>query len=119
VTTATRLGIATTTLPVARTGKRYQATVHTTGGAGPVRLRLAGPRPRWLVLEARTGKLSGTPKLKPRKPLVVVKRTKHGVKRVVKRRPPLPHATTVHVTATDALGQRSTRTLRLTIRPRS
>jgi Putative Ig domain len=89
VTAATNLAFTTATLSVARSEKRYRATVRTAGGANPVSLRLAGPKPAWLSFDARTGKLTGTPRLKPRKPLVVLKRTTHGVKQLVRRRPPL------------------------------
>jgi hypothetical protein len=50
---------------------------------------------------------------------VVLKRTTHGVKRLVRKRPPLALSYTICVTATDALGQRSTKKLKLTVRPRS
>jgi Putative Ig domain len=59
VTAATKLTITTATLPVARSGKRYRAALRTAGGANPVSLRLAGPRPAWLSFGARTGKLTG------------------------------------------------------------
>jgi putative Ig domain-containing protein len=117
VTAAGKLAIATTKLPVARSGKRFGVTLQTSGGADPLALRLAGPTPKWLTLDATTGRLSGTPKLKPRKPLVLVKRTKHGLRRIVKRRPPLPASYTLYLTATDALGQRDTQRLKLIVRP--
>jgi hypothetical protein len=117
VTAATALAVSTQKLPVAHNGKRFRATVKTSGGAGPVAFRLAGAKPNWLAFDAKTGRLSGSPKLKPRKPLVVVKKTKKGVERVVRKRPPLAVSYILYVTATDVLGQRSTKKLKLSVRP--
>ena len=74
----------------------------------------SGPRQSTRSL---TGALTGKAKLDERKPLVLVKRTKKGVKRIVKPRQPTPVAYNLYVTATDALGQRSTKRLTLTVRP--
>jgi hypothetical protein len=74
--------------------------------ADPLRVRLVGPKPRWLAFDASTGTLSGTTKLKPTKPLVVLTRTKHGVRRILRKRPPHALSYNLYVTATDALGQR-------------
>jgi hypothetical protein len=117
VTVATALRITTTELPVAHAGRRFAATIETTGGADPVAFRLAGAKPAWLTFDAATGNLSGTAKLTPRKPLVVVKRSGKHVRRVVVKRRPLPATYSLYVTATDALGQRTTTRLRLAVKP--
>lgn len=117
VNVATRLSIAGVRLPVARDGKRFSAKVLTSGGAGPFTLRLAGSKPGWLRFDSATGQLSGKVKLKPRKPLVVERRTKKGVKRIVTHRPPLALTYNLYLTATDSLGQRSTQRLKLSVRP--
>ena len=93
---------------VGHAGRRFAATIETTGGADPVAFRLAGAKPAWLSFDAATGNLSGTAKLDPRKPRIVVKRTGKHVRRIVVARPPLPGTYSLYVTATDALGQRST-----------
>lgn len=116
VTVATALGIATTALPVAHNGRRFAATLETTGGAAPVAFRLAGAKPAWLTFDA-AGNLSGTARLTPRKPLVVVKHAGKHVRRVVVKRAPLPATYSLYVTVTDALGQRSTTRLRLSVKP--
>ena len=117
VQVAGALGVATTRLPVAHDGRRFAATLVTKGGAAPIALRLAGSRPAWLRLDPATGKLFGTAKLDPRKPRVVVKRHGKRVTRALVRRAPLPATYVLYVTATDALGQRSTTRLRLAVRP--
>lgn len=117
VNVATRLSIAGVRLPVARDGKRFSAKLLTSGGAGPFTLRLAGSKPGWLRFDSATGQLSGKVKLKLRKPLVVERRTKKGVKRIVKHRPPLALTYNLYLTATDSLGQRSTQRLKLSVRP--
>ncbi len=117
VTVATALQIATTQLPVGHAGRRFTATIETTGGADPVAFRLAGAKPAWLSFDAATGNLSGTAKLDPRKSRIVVRRTGKHVRRIVVERPPLPATYSLYVTATDALGQRSTTRLRLTVKP--
>src|SRR5262245_18339921 len=66
------LRIVTAKLPLARNGKRFSTRLVTAGGAGPFRLRLV-TKPRWLRFDGAHGKLAGTPKLKPRKPRIVVK----------------------------------------------
>jgi hypothetical protein len=114
---ATKLSISSTTLPVAHDGKRFAATLVTEGGAGPFTFRLAGAKPTWLQFDARTGRLSGMPHLVTPKPLVVVKHTKKGVRKIVVRRAPQSVAYNLYVTAVDALGQRATHKLRLTVRP--
>ena len=45
VTVATALRITTAKLPVGRAGRRFVATIETTGGADPVAFRLAGAKP--------------------------------------------------------------------------
>ena len=116
-----RLSIVTTSLRSARNGKRFAATLQTSGGGTPVALKLLGPLPRGLTFDSSRGVLSGVPTLPSRKPLVKTKRvkTKGGVK-LVKRvvpRAPLAHTYTLYVVATDALGQRDSQKLRLTVRP--
>ena len=117
VTVATALRITTTKLPVGHAGRRFAATIETTGGADPIAFRLAGAKPAWLAFDAATGNLSGTAKLTPRKALVVLKRSGKHVRRLVVKRPPLPATYSLYVTATDALGQRSTTRLRLAVKP--
>ena len=117
VDVANRLSIVSARLPLARDGKRFTAKLVTAGGAGPFKLRLAGSKPSWLRFDGATGRLSGRAKLRPRKPLVLTRHTRKGVKRVVKQRPPLPLTYNLYLTATDALGQRSTKTLKLTVQP--
>jgi Putative Ig domain len=78
---------------------------------------LVGPKPRWLALDASTGTLFGTTKLKPTKPLVVLTRTNHGARRILRKRPPHALSYNLYVTATDALGERSTQKLKLTVQP--
>jgi len=116
VTVAEALKLGTTELPEARNGKRFSARIVSTGGAAPVAFRLAGTKPGWLSFDAATGVLSGTAKLAPRKPLVVVKRSGKHVKRVFVKRRPLPATYNLYLTATDALGQRSTTHLRLSVK---
>jgi hypothetical protein len=117
VRVAGALSLATTTLPTARDGKRFSGKLLTVGGAAPFKLSLAGSKPAWLRFDPATGTLSGKPKLAPRKPLVLLKRTKGHVKRIVRARAPLAVAYNLYVTATDALGQRSTKRLKLSVRP--
>ena len=117
VSAVEKLAIVTTKLPVAHDGKRFKVTLHTSGGAGPLKVRLAGSKPKWLKLIGGTARLAGTPKLHPRKPLVVVKHTKRGPKRVVKKRPPQTATYNLYLTVVDAIGQRSTQKLKLTVRP--
>ena len=116
-----RLSIVTTSLRSARNGKRFAATFRTSGGGTPVALKLLGPLPRGLTFDAGSGVLSGVPTLPSRKPLVKTKRvkTKGGVTLVrhVMLRAPLAHTYTLYVVATDALGQRDSQKLRLTVRP--
>lgn len=104
VTVASKLALLTRALPSARAGVRFRATLRTSGGAGPVRLRLTG-EPGWLHL--RQGTLSGTPKV------VAPKSGAKGAKR------PRPVTYLLDVVASDALGQRATTRLRLTVRPRT
>jgi len=116
-----RLSIVTTSLSSARNGQRFAATLQTSGGGTPVALKLLGPLPRGLTFDVSRGVLSGVPTLPTRKPLVKTKRikTKGGMK-VVRRvvaRAPLAHTYTLYVVATDALGQRDSQKLRLTVRP--
>lgn len=117
VNVATRLSIVSTRLPMAHAGKRFAVTLRTSGGASPFGFRLAGTRPAWLTFDAATGRLTGTPKLATRKPLVVTRHTKHGLRRIVKHRPAKPVTYTLYLTAVDALGQRATQKLKLTVRP--
>jgi hypothetical protein len=108
VTAATAPLVTTKTLPVAHVGKRFHAALRTAGGAGPLALRLAGA-PAWLRLDTKTGKLSGSPKLKLRisKPSKPGKHTPKKAKTVTYK---------LYVTAYDAIGQRATTTLTLTVK---
>ena len=117
VSTVEKLAIVTAKLPVAHNGKRFTAKLLTSGGAGTPKLRLAGAKPSWLRLVDGSTRLAGTPKLQPRKPLIVVKHTKHGPKRIVKKRPPQTATYNLYLTAVDALGQRSTQKLKLIVKP--
>ena len=117
VSAVEKLAIVTVKLPVARDGKRFAAKLLTSGGAGPLKLRLAGAKPKWLRLVDGSARLAGTPKLQPRKPLIVVKHTKQGLKRIVKKRAPSTATYNLYLTAVDALGQRSTQKLKLIVRP--
>jgi hypothetical protein len=115
------LSIVTTALRSARNGKRFLAVLKTNGGGTPVSLRLLGPLPQGLRFDAASGELRGVPSLPARKPLVKTKKvkTKGGV-RLVKRlvqRAPLARTYTLYLVATDALGQRDSQKLRLTVRP--
>jgi hypothetical protein len=92
-------------------------TLKTAGGASPFTFRVAGTRPAWLSFDEATGRLAGVPKLEPRKPLVLRRHTKHGVRTIVRHRPAKPVTYTLYVTASDALGQRATQKLKLTVRP--
>ena len=117
VSTVEKLSIVTAKLPAAHNGKRFTAKLRTSGGAGPLKLRLAGAKPKWLRLVDGSARLAGTPKLQPRKPLIVVKHTKQGPKRIVKKRTPKTATYNLYLTAVDALGQRSTQRLKLIVRP--
>ena len=117
VDVATKLSIVSTHLPLAHAGKRFSATLKTSGGASPFALRLAGTRPAWLSFDAETGRLTGTPKLAARKPLVVKRHTKQGLRTIVKHRSAKPVTYTLYLTAVDALSQRATQKLKLTVRP--
>jgi hypothetical protein len=116
-----RLSIVTTGLRTARNDKRFSATLETSGGGTPVTLKLVGPLPRGLSFDAAAGVLRGVPTLPARKPLVMTKRlkTKNGVKLLKKLVPraPLARTYTLYLVATDALGQRDSQKLRLTVRP--
>jgi hypothetical protein len=115
------LAVVTRSLRAARNGKRFAATLRTAGGAAPVALRLLGALPRGLRFDAGTGSLRGVATLPARKPLVKTKRvkTKTGVRTVRRlvRRAPLARTYTLYLVATDPLGQRVSRKLRLTVRP--
>lgn len=117
VNVATKLAIVREHLPVAHAGKRFSATLTMSGGASPFELRIAGHRPAWLAFDPATGRLTGVPKLSPRKPLVVHRHTKRGIRTIVKHRPAKPVTYTLYVTAGDALGQRAIQKLKLTVRP--
>jgi hypothetical protein len=107
VTAATAPLVTTKKLPVAHIGKRFRASLATSGGAGPLKLRLVGA-PAWLRLNTTTGKLSGSPelKLRPSKP----SKGKHKPKKAKSV------SYKLHVTAYDAIGQRATTTLTLTVK---
>ena len=117
VSAVAKLAILTAKLPVARDGKRFTAKLLTAGGAGPLKLRLAGAKPKWLRLVDGSARLTGTPKLQPRKPLIVVKHTKQGLNRIARKRPRQTATYNLYLTAVDALGQRSTQKLKLIVRP--
>lgn len=104
VLTAGKLALLTKSLPPARVGKAFRAALRTTGGAGRVTFKLAGSTPDWLRLQPGTATLSGTPK-------------PQGKAKGAKR----PGAVTyvLYVTATDALGQRSTAKLKLSVKPKA
>ena len=116
-----KLSVLTTRLAGARSGKRFAATLRTGGGAAPVSLKLLGALPRGLRFDRRTGTLRGVPLLPARTPLARTKRVKtaNGVRtlRTLVRRPPLARTYTLYVVASDALGQRDSQKLRLTVRP--
>jgi hypothetical protein len=117
VNVATKLAIVSGNLPTAHVGKRFAATLKTSGGASPFGLRLAGTRPAWLAFDAAKGLLTGVPRLTQHKPVVVRIQTKHGVRKIVKRDRAKPVGYTLYLTAVDALGQRATQKLKLTVRP--
>jgi hypothetical protein len=117
VSTVTPLRIETAKLPLARNGKRFAGRLVTSGGAGPFTLRLVGLKPGWLRFDAAHGTLTGTPKLKPRKPRILVKHTSKGTRRIAKHRPPVAATYNLYLVATDGIGQRATRKLKLTVRP--
>ncbi len=102
--------IGTKSLPAAHAGKRFNARIVASGGAGSLRVRLGRDAPAWLHVDEHTGVLSGTPKLVKAK---VVKGGKGHTKWVKAK----PVTYSVHVTAFDALGQRVTTKLSLTVRP--
>jgi hypothetical protein len=106
VMAATAPVVVTKKLPVAHVGKRFHAAVVTAGGAGQLTLRLVGA-PAWLRLD-KTGKLSGSPKLK----LAKAKKSKQG--KHIKRHTSAIYK--VHVTTFDTIGQRATKTLTLTVK---
>ena len=116
-----KVSITTTDLPAARNGKRYRATLEAEGGGEPLTLRLLGGLPRGLTFDAAQGVLQGVPKLAARKPLVKtkVKHTASGDKRVrvVIQRKPLAHRYTLYFLVHDALGQRASQKLHLTVAP--
>jgi len=116
-----KVSITTTDLPAARNGKRYRATLEAEGGGEPLTLRLLGGLPRGLTFDAAQGVLQGVPKLAARKPLVKtkVKHTASGDKRVrvVIQRKPLAHRYTLYFLVRDALGQRASQKLHLTVAP--
>jgi hypothetical protein len=105
VSVVDRPAILTAKLPVAHSGKRFTATLRTSGGAGPLKLRLAGAAPTWLRLVDGGTRLAGTPKLDQRK---------H--RGVAKKRAPRTATYNVHLTAVDAIGQRSVRKLKLIVK---
>jgi hypothetical protein len=107
----------TAKLPLARNGKRFTGRVVIAGGAGPFKLRLVGPKPGWLRFDAAHGKLTGTPKLKPRKPRTLVKHTPKGTRRVARHRLPVAGSYNLYLVATDGVGQRITRKRKLTVKP--
>jgi Putative Ig domain len=115
--TVEKLAIVTTKLPVAHDGRRFKVTLRTSGGAGPLKLRLAGAKPKWLKLVNGGARLAGTPKLERGKPLFVVRHTKQGAKRIVKKRPLKTATYNLYLTAVDQLGQRSVRRLKLIVKP--
>jgi len=116
VRTVTPLRIVTAKLRPARNGKRFTGRLVTSGGAGPFKLRLV-VKPRWLRFDAAHGRLTGTPKLKPRKPRILVKHTAKGTRRVARYRPPVAATYDLYLVATDGIGERTTRKLKLTVRP--
>jgi hypothetical protein len=59
--TISRLAIATTSLPSAAIGIPYAATLQASGGLAPYTWSILSGAPAWLVLNAGTGALSGTP----------------------------------------------------------
>jgi hypothetical protein len=115
------LSIVTTSLRGARNGKRFSAALGINGGGTPLSLRLLGPLPKGLRFDSKSGELRGVPSLPARKPLVRTKKlkAKSGVRLVKKLvpRPPLARTYTLYFVASDALGQRDSQKLRLTVRP--
>ena len=108
VTAAGAVLLETATLPVARVGKPYRARLVTAGGAGPLKLKLAGATPAWLRLDPTTGMLTGTPKVRQPKP----KKAEHGTT----RRGTVTLTYSVYVTAWDMIGQRVVKKLKLTVK---
>jgi large repetitive protein len=108
VTAATAPVLATAALPVAHVGKRFKVSLRASGGAAPLRLRVVGA-PAWLRLDTSTGALTGTPKLAPTK----TKPSKSG-KHASKKAKTVTYR--LHVTAYDAIGQRVTTKLTLTVK---
>ncbi|HSF60802.1 MAG TPA: Ig domain-containing protein, partial [Gaiellaceae bacterium] len=86
-----RLALATTTLPVVRVGRTFGVSVRTTGGVGPVTLRvISGRFPVGVRLLTNSGRIRGKPR-------------KAGVYRIT-------------IEGRDALGVSVRRTFGLTVR---
>ena len=113
VSAVERVAIVTGMLPVAQVGKRFTAKLRTSGGAAPFKLRLAAA-PTWLRLVDGGTRLAGTPKLRSRKPAQASKR---GQKKTAKRSTPRAATYNLYLTAVDAIGQRTTRKLKLVVQP--
>ncbi len=118
---ASKLSLTTTTLGNARNGKRYRAVLRAQGGGEPLAMRLVGALPSGLRFDEDQGVLEGRPKLPARKPRVTIKRvhTAKGIRRVrvVKHLKPLARRYTLYLVVHDALGQRDSQKLRLTVTP--
>ena len=118
VTVATALQIATTQLPVGHAGRRFSGHDRDDRRGRPGRVP---PRRSQALRGSRSTQPPATCPAPPSSThgshASSSRRTGKHVRRIVVERPPLPAAYSLYVTATDALGQRSTTRLRLTVKP--
>jgi Putative Ig domain len=64
LTVAAQLLVTKASLPTAKVGRAYRATLRSTGGFAPRKWRAIGALPKGLKLTAGTGRITGTPKKK-------------------------------------------------------